>query len=410
MAESLFLAVGDTSEIDWLVLDEATGVVRARGRGDWQSLSELTNEVRWSGHTRVLVRSEQTLLTKASIPSRQQRQILQALPFMVEEQIATEIEDCHFAAGARDDGGNVSVVVTEKSLMSAWVDAMAEAGIKPATVTPDVLQVPWSKGISVLVDGPRALVRTGRFSGCGIDVGLLPTAIELAEVDAATELHIYIHPAELPAFQLYLTQIEAGFPGLTTTTTTDYSAFEFLCRHYDESTVNLLQGSYSVGDLRTGRGSGWRTVAVLGACAFGLHVMVLVAQGVYLDIHAEQLRRDAIALYRDVFPNDQNVGDIRRRWQAHLGRTGAQPSGEFFDLFRQTISHLPGANLTVQNVNFNEGRGDLVLQLSATGSDQFVAFAQRLGNAGLQAELGAINQDANSARGSIKVTMPGAGR
>lgn len=400
MAEDLFLRLaGDYAS--WILLDDVSGVIRFRGEGSLDEFAELTRDLDWSGRTRVLIASEDVLLTSADVPSKQARQILQAVPYMVEDLLATDVDECHFAIGPRNDAGEVTVAVIDESVMTSMVERLYASGIRPASITTDVLHLPMGNGASILIDGGRALVRTASHAGFSVELSLLPLAV--STITNLDQVSIYVHPSEIQALELYLSQIQADFTGDVTVHELDTGPFEWLCRGYNPGAINLLQGEFEVEADKSHRGSGWRAVAVLAACAFGLHLMLLVGQGIYLDVQAQQYEGEARALYAEVFPSDSNVRDVRRRWEAHLRAGSGQADGEFFDLFTETARYLPEAELTLQNVNFSESRGDLNLQLVASRSEQFVAFAQTLSKVGLQAEVGTISQDDGRARGSVKI-------
>lgn len=402
MAEDFYLRVcGD--RLEWLLLDQDSGIVRLRGDGDFATFSDRIRDMSWTGSTRVLVAGEEILLTRASIPSKQQRQILQALPYMVEENLATDVEQCHFAAGPRDAEGNVSVAVINKTRLQSMLEMLGEAGIKPNSVTPDVMHVPGAEDARVLVDGDRALMRTGRTGGMAMEQALLPTVVNLLGADTVTSLAIYVHPSQHQAFEMYLSQIAADFAGDIDTRELEYSPFEFLCRSFDKDAINLLQGEFKVEEDTRRNASGWRSVAILAACAFGLQLMLLVGRGIYLDVKANQYQHEARALYAEIFPGEHDVQNIRLHWQAHLDQASGKPTGVFFDLFSTSAQKLPGSQLKLENVNFSQSRGDLILQLTAPRYDAFDKYAEALRKAGLDVQIGTINQDANIVKGSIRI-------
>ena len=90
-------------DLTWL-LSADDGTVRLRGSGSLESFSERMAEISWSGQANVILGGEDVLLNRVPVPSRQTRQIQQAVPYLIEEQVATDVEDCHFAWGARDGG------------------------------------------------------------------------------------------------------------------------------------------------------------------------------------------------------------------------------------------------------------------------------------------------------------------
>ena len=91
MAENLTIRLTD-KRVEWLILDEESGIVRLRGEGKFAEFADLIKDVTWQGETRILIGGEQVLLTSALVPSRQQRQILQAVPYAVEEELAVDAD------------------------------------------------------------------------------------------------------------------------------------------------------------------------------------------------------------------------------------------------------------------------------------------------------------------------------
>lgn len=404
MTETLYVR-SKGEHLEWLILNQITGIVRVRGDGESREFEDMITSLHWSGPTHLLMGGENVLLTDADIPSKQRRQVLQAVPYMVEEHLAQDVEECHFALGPRRFDGHTSVAVIDRTRLSSIVEQLTSYGITLSSVTPDVLHVPYDAGVHVLIDNGRALLRTGPATGVSIEAELLPMALSMcADVNRIT---VHLHPAVRSRFDLLRAQIETGFTGELTIDEIEVSPFEYLCRSPATDSIDLLQGEFAAVEDKAGRGSAWRPAAILAGCALGLHIMLLIGQGIFMDIKATRYEHEIRALYADVFPNDQNVRDIRRRWEAHLGNDTGSGSGEFFELFAETARHLPETDLELQNVNFNENRGDLILQLIAPRSESFVAFAMALVDAGLVAEVGTINQDAQVARGSIKVRISG---
>ena len=132
---------------------------------------------------------------------------------------------------------------------------------------------------------------------------------------------------------------------------------------------------------------------------------MLLAKGIFLDYTASQYSDEVSALFNDVYPGDDNVGDIRRVWAARLSGTG--DDGNFLQIFGDTAVYLPGTGLSLDNMNFNKSRGDLVIQVGAAQSESLVNFSATLNKVGLNAEIGTIAQQEGSVRGSLKIKFFG---
>ncbi len=397
-------------DAEWLLLDDISGVTRLRGSGELKELGELVNDIRWNGETRVLLAGEEVLLTQAAIPSRQQRQILQAVPFAVEEKLAVDVEDCHFALGNRNVNDEIEVAVIDRSRLREVLAELKEAGFKTAWLGFDFASIPKSDGISVLVDGDRVHILTPASGGLTVTINQLALTISLLqteeESDQEVSVDIYIHADQLEQAQLALAEIGALERISLVTHELEYQPFETLCRSFDSGSINLLQGEFKAEVKKSTSGRSWKIAAMLAACAFLVHVSILLAEGVYLDLKAEAYAEEAKSLYTEIFPADRNVRDMRRRWASHLGGESSS-RGSFMKLLEEAASNIPGSKLVIQNINYNESRGDLILQVTAPLSEQLVSFSEGLGQAGLQAEIGTISLEEDSVRGTIKIRSLG---
>ena len=403
MAENLFLRVTDQA-IEWMLLDETSGIVRFRGHGETDEFANLVAEMNWSGNTYVMLHGEEVLLTNATLPTKQQRQVLRAVPFMVEESLASDVDECHFAIGERDADGSVSVAVINDKRMRHWMDFFANAGISPQIVTVDTLSIPMGEAAcTIMLDGPRALVRQGEMKGLVVPSAILATTIDLLPDDEKQNLSLQVHETQYDETQLTVSQVNVEQDITIDVFDLEYLPFEALCRGFNRHSINLLQGDYKIEAPKYQNDSNWRNVAILAAVAFGLQITLLLGQGVYLDLKAMNYEAEARALYKDIYPNDRNVTDLRRRWKAHIGQGSGGTEGQFLSLFAETAKNIPGSNLQLNNVNFNESRGDLVLQLETVSREQLILFSETLGKLGLDANIGTINQGDGLVRGSIKV-------
>ncbi|MCZ6502661.1 MAG: type II secretion system protein GspL [Gammaproteobacteria bacterium] len=392
--------------VDWLLLDEISGIVRLRGSGEFAEFAALIEDVNWAGETRVLLGGEDVLLTRAKIPSRQQRQIVQAVPYAVEEELASNVDDCHFALGRRGGNDELEVAVINRAYMQSILAELNAAGLQPTFMSVDLLMIPQREGTNILIDGERAHLLTANNRGFTTTTDQLALTVSLLDESDRDHLQVHLHPDAREDVQLYLTQIQASESANLQEHELDYHPFEFMCRGFNKNSINLLQGEFKIEEPKSASRNGWRAAAILAGCAFLAHVLLTLGQGVYLEKRASVYADEAATLYKEVFPGDRNVRDIRRRWRGHLG-IAATDTALFLPLFEETVAEITGSNLVLQNVNYNESRGDLILQLLAPRSEQLVLFVESLIRGGLQAEIGTISQDENSVRGSIKVKSSG---
>ena len=406
MTENIYIRLAG-QHVEWLVMDPAEQHPRLRGEAPIDELGARLADITWLGSTVVLLQAEDVLLTRASVPSKQARQILQAVPFAVEEQLASDIEDCHFALGGRYDSGEVSVAVVDRRLFEQRLDSLRQVNICPEIVLVDVLQVPLDGSVSLLVDHDRLLIRTGAAAGLSFPLEQMVQAIGLLSVAQRADLIIRVAADQRETIDLAVNQVNAEYNMSCSVVEQDLDSLEYLCRGLDWRGLSLLQGEFQVKQPSTGRRGIWRSVAILGLVAFVLHLTVLFGQGLYLERQAQEFELAAQQLYAEIFPTDRNVNDIRRRWRAKLADAGNNTNSDFVSLFAAAAKNLPGSNLVQGNINYNDSRGDLILQVTASRSETMVAFVQQLTVQGLKAEIGTISQEADVVKGSIKIKSGG---
>lgn len=402
MADTLFVRL-HADGVEWVEFD-GYGRELTAGAGSDETCREQYGG--FAGDVVVIVPGEDVLLTSASVPSRQHRQIVQAVPYVVEEELATDVEHCFFAIGPHLADGSVAVAVVSEQRLVDWLHRIEALGLVATVVVPEnELVCGGADGATIVIDGDR--VHTGSPAHRGLTTGLAELPLVMSLLEQAVSATIHVHADDRPALERPLSEIEAS--GLTTEVIeSDVSGFRQLVSLFDATRTNLLQGRYKVEVERSPASTVWRSVALLAGVTFVLHILMLTGQGWYLASRAAHYEDQARALYQSVFPQERNVRDIRRRWNAHLGRSTGGETGQFLELFALSSRGLGPAGLTLENVNFNESRGDLIMQVIGPRSETLVQYAQQLAGQGLNAEIGTISQQDNSVRGSIKVKAAGA--
>jgi len=343
------------------------------------------------------------LQTRASIPSRQQRQIIQAVPYVVEEQLASDPDDCFFALGGRNTDGDLEVVVVELERMEAMAQHISSVLPRTSVLVTETALARTEAELSAVVDAER--VHIGLSNGAGVTASVTDLSLAVILAGGPEDMELWVSESSRSDIELALNEIAASETQVNVQVSAE-TPFERLCRNFDGGEINLLQGPYKVSAKTSRSGSAWRSAAMLLGAAILLHLLITAGEGWYMAQRAAQFEAEAQAIYKKHFPNDRNVRDLRRRWNARLGR-GDTAGSEFMALFAQSSRGLMSAGLTLSNVNFNESRGDLILQIEGRRSEELVQYTQQLTGQGLSAEIGTITQENDGVRGSIKVKAGG---
>jgi len=110
----------------------------------------------------VLVPSVELMTTTVHIPARSSSKIKAALPFALEEDLAEDVENLHFAIGNRQENNRLPVAVVAKDTLDGWLYRLSEVGIEPAILSPDshgLAKIPGT--LSVLVDDDIVMFNDG---------------------------------------------------------------------------------------------------------------------------------------------------------------------------------------------------------------------------------------------------------
>ena len=160
MAEMFVLRLGrqPDRQVGWIVADDE-GTRRSSPFAG--TLAEAAAGVQ-GRPVIVLVPATEALTTTVDLPIRGGARLLAALPYALEEQIATDVETMHFAAGDKRESGRRPVAAISREALESWLEQLEEVGIHPWKVIPETYGLARIPGtMSVLVDDDCVLFNDG---------------------------------------------------------------------------------------------------------------------------------------------------------------------------------------------------------------------------------------------------------
>ncbi|AHG18852.2 general secretion pathway protein GspL [Chania multitudinisentens RB-25] len=328
----------------------------------------------------VLVPASEFAFHRVALPRRARRQSLQVLPFMLEEQLATDIERLHFAI-LQQSGDECDVAVVEKSAMHQWLARCEQLGVRIQTLLPDVLMLPLAAdGWSAVHLNDQWLFRREAYAGMMVESSWLP---ELLAAWAPPVIESYSAP---PAPMINVSEWRVQPP-------------QDLLQLAAESEVyrgaDLCQGEFT-------RSSPWR--AKLGA--WRLVILALVGYLLLLGAdaglshyrlwqQAEHWRQEGKRVYQQLFPLDKNVVNPRVQMQQHLQQLQPAEQGGFTAQLRQ-LQQLMADNTAIQlqAISYDASRKELKVDLHAASFQTLEQFQQRAGQH-YRVQPGEVKQNPN---------------
>ncbi len=408
---------------DWL-LQDAGGQVQAQGEAEEKDAIEQVlrqndlDNVRLTG----LLPAENVLWCTAVLPGKQSRYLRQALPFAVEEQLAQDVESVHLALGNRYEDA-YSVAAIDEPLMADTVARLSQWSADLHAVYADAALLPVDNGRwTFCIEGSDTLIAGAGGEWCRLQTQNLPVYVETLEAASGDDetlpvLRIYVTPAAREAHSLVIAALEQSERFSVIVEDLAASPLELLAHAHHLrlcQPINLSQGPFATdsGTQSPWRAwRAWRAVAVVAGIWFVLQVGLEIGQGIYFERDAQHWQQQALSTYKSIFPRESRVTgqNMKRVLEGKLRLASQQGSNlGFLPLLKQAgyqYSVIPDkGNLEFDSVNYSQDRGELVIEMKADNFDKLNQLKNGLTSAGLEARIGSVVNDKNSARGRITIT------
>jgi len=347
-----------------------------------------------------LVPSARVLLTHAQVPARRASQLLAAVPYALEESLAGDVDDLHFAIGERSRDGAVQVAVVARTEMERWLEQLRELGLRPQVMLPDLLALPLEADHwSVWLDGATALVRTGLQAGFVAESENLELMLRLAlqEAGDAAPGGLRLHPAT-PGHEPRLT-----LPGVTCTAAAQGPLLTLADPARVREGINLLQGDYGVRQQWGRVLRPWLPAAALLLVWLGLQGGLTVADLVRLQGVVARQGEAIVQVYRDTFPDAQRIVEPRTQMEQQLRALRAGQEGDaFLTLLQQSgagLAQVP--ELRIDQLSYGDGRIDL--QLTLPRLDALDRLKAALAGNGLSVDVVTANAASDSVQARLRI-------
>jgi len=363
----------------WLRLagDEAPAASSPEAGTLAELLQQLPGNCRWI----VLLPGENVLTTAVRLPRKRRRQALKALPFMLEDSIASDVMQEHAAVGPDNPDGATLVAVTHKQQLRELLETFAAAGVTPYKVLPDYAALRESPDSwQILLDGDRALVR--RPDGTGFTTPVSRLALCFRAADASVP--------ELPGDWQISEQVVAN-------------PLQHLADGAAQASLNLLQGEFKTMQQDGWNWRPWAAAAVLALAALCIVLFETGLETARYNRENAQLQASMLELARDALPGVTQIRDPQTQlliaWRQL--KNGGAGEAEFLPLLNRVSPAISQQQVTVQGISFRDGT--LTMALQGTSLQQLDDLRQQIEQQGLDASLINAGTDADSAHSSLVI-------
>jgi len=361
----------------------------------------------------VLVGGADVLLAEPEVPVKAGAKLQQLVPYALEEHLAEDIEDLHFAVGKRSAESNrVPVAVVTRALLDEWLSIVRGGGIEPDAVYADSELLPQNPGQAVaLLEADTVSVRPPGGAPVTLPADALSEALEIArggaEVSGTGGRGLILYTGA-PEWHQHSAQVEAArpyFDGIRVQLLAGGPLALFAQQLPSADAINLLQGAYAPVSSRGVGFKAWRVAAILLAGLIGLHVAGKATELQLLKRHERQLDASIRDTFRSSMHTEASAAEARRVMERRIA--GGRGAGEgllpALQALVQARNTAPGTN--VQSLNFHGGA--LEMKLSAPDATSLDRLSQTLRSNGWQADLTGGNNTGSSYEGRIQMRSRG---
>lgn len=353
----LFLEPGAPDKVDWL--ERAADGATASGRG---TLAEAQQYFRGEKVV-VMVPGLEVLLTGVPVPGNRGRIVIKSIPFALEENLADDVDNLHFAHGHIINKEEIPVAVVARERMDSWLVMLNENGIEAKSIVPSTMSIPLTEGHwSVVISDGCFLFRKDDWHGGAGDIGSLPLFLgeTLKENEQRPDVRLYIDE-DCPD------DCEAALSGMEVAATKRKPLLEILAEGYvEKKAIDLLQGDYSPNAGWREMWQKWRApiaalvlLGLLNICLFAVDYFSLKSENADLSKRIE-------TVYRRAFPDSRRIVNPRAQMEQKLVKLEQGSGGQnvFFELYDKTVPLLlESEGFSLNNFRFNNDRFDFDFEI-----------------------------------------------
>jgi len=244
----------------------------------------------------LLIPNSDVSLAETQIPSKNKKQMLQALPYALEDTLAEDIDDLHFSAYRESDDAKVKTAIINRGRLCLWIDLLREQDVNVNYILPSLFGLAIAEeGWSIDIDEDEVQVRQGPLDGfaSSLDVldYLLPAAMDEHKPEA-----LYVSGESLKVTRLlqnHDVEVRSGVSSFLVSIDSIQPALA----------LNLLN-NFSRGEsaLRQVNWSPWKPVAVIGGLLLATWIGMFMWQNEQMSKQLDGIEAQITSAYRSAIP------------------------------------------------------------------------------------------------------------
>ena len=389
------------SPVSWAIFDDESNAIADQGEliaGQKFSSGRSVEPSRvW-----VLVPGSVVTARSVDVPALGDVRTRDVVSFVLEDDLAENQGDIHFAFGKRRKGQRL-VCCVAKEQMSAWKVRLSELGMQPDVIIPDFLALSAQDSeVSIVEHDGDVLVRHPD-GGFAIES---KTFIALSEdLLASTDAHSIWSDNLTQALPPSIVESERTVvsPALTSK-----GFFELAYKSLTSGIAfNLLQFEHARRRAWARPGRHWRRAVALAGATIALTIAAQVADGIRFNRDAEMAYRKADAVFHEVMPEGTRLVNARAQLSAHAASLDASTSNQFLKLSGFLYAGVSATDgVIIDSLRFDSARNEVTASLSLPSFESIEKIRRAVISSGVTFVEGGARQQGERILADIVVRTP----
>ncbi|WP_286718266.1 type II secretion system protein GspL [Thalassolituus sp. UBA2009] len=347
-----------------------------------------------------------------SLPGVSNRHLARALPYALEEGLIDDLSD-YLIQPAGSEGKKVRAYVVGNDLIERLLEECELHHLQVRELIPETQLLPQDVPVMLRQGQGWAMRIPGVFEGWVTDSAMTPVLESLfdhgdEEQSAQQVTGLQIMAAQLDQAQLLKTTLESSFAGV-------FAEIELLANDGNQlrqqrlqgKLTNLLTGRFQVREVAEDRPPvWWRGLAAVAAVWLVAATLYLFIDNYTLKQQSQQVRAEAISLYKNLFPGER-IRSLERQIKTKLdggdNSDGAGFIGTTSVLARVYAAQGLQKQVQLMSLRFNDRLQELVVEVRASNLNELQTLRAALEKEGLVAEVASATNDKDGVKGRIKI-------
>ena len=376
--------------------------------GRFNSLNDLTDFFEENAQEEfiIIMAGQQVSLVGAEMPIKNARQIIKALPFAVEEQLANDINQNHLVYLGKQGNEARAAIVQHEFMSSLSAIPNVQTALPLSLVLPNK-----NDRWSIYLIGNNAIVRTDETSGFSCTATQLTLYLEHAQSGEETGTEQQIELFSLPGEDHSLLTAQLETSGYKVEIETVGSVWQLAESTDKKHPANLMVGQYKPVPTKKKKAPSVLTPVIgLAASVLIVGVFANIWQGKTNEHLAKEVRKASVAYYKSLFPGER-VRSLKRDFKSKLGgETNSGPvnfTNTLGVIGKPLTDEASFKTISLQNIRFNEKRGGFEMDLTASSIAQLEGYKKALSEKGFAVEITSATNENSVIKGHLKVKQNG---